>query len=108
MSEEEKHPAKLAAAKLFDAEDVWYTEEETAEIIRREYAKSQWRAIESAPKDKKVFFWVMLKEGRKALMVQGAPHRVFCKFGGWSSVLKATHWRPDLPNPPSLPEAPSD
>ncbi len=50
MSDEERDPAKRAAALLYE-EDRWFDVDETASIIRDEYAKSQWRPIDTAPKD---------------------------------------------------------
>lgn len=94
MSKDLKDPAKRAAAILFN--DKWYTEDETAEIIRREYAKSQWLPISTAPKDKAILtygpscgiyvtFWDVCGE--------------WCEAGGeehWT--YEPTHWCP-LPEP---------
>ena len=66
-----------------------------------------WRAIESAPKDREVFFWCVPKTPDEAYMDTSGNsifsiHEPFLHrghFGSWSSLSKATHWMP-LPSAP--------
>ena len=53
-----------------------------------------WRPIESAPMNEPAEFWPPLRNcyGEMEQRFRG-------KFGCWSSLYKATHWRP-LPKPP--------
>ncbi len=74
---------------------------------RRAEQDDGWQPIETAPKNAKVMFWtewaddIGTVEWRKL-----HPHPLEPVFigehGTWSSILKATHWRP-LPTPPKAP-----
>ena len=72
---------------------------------------SEWHPIKTAPKDLEALFWIVPKtandrcycttSGKPILLRQDTPGQVrVCKLGGWSSLVKATHWTP-LPAPPS-------
>jgi hypothetical protein len=67
-----------------------------------------WQPIATAPKDVEALFWVIAKTAEEAYLDEdghsiftgGAPRIEKCKLGHWSSLSKATHWRP-LPPPPA-------
>lgn len=82
---------------------------------------SQWHPIATAPRDERVFFWVVPLTAREAHTdTSGNPITVACKpyrhegrYGSWSSLMKAVLWMP-LPTPPvakvsaaPLPDVPS-
>lgn len=66
-----------------------------------------WQPIETAPRDADLLFWVVSKSAEEAYVdssgkpiVSHAPPRLHRgRFGSWSALSKATHWRP-LPEPP--------
>ena len=65
---------------------------------------ASWQPIETAPKDREVLFWVVPLSAEETYrdtsgnpITSGAQPRVmFCRFGHWSSLSKATHWA-DVP-----------
>lgn len=68
-------------------------------------AQHGWRPIETAPRDEICDFWIEWADGcgpGRPLGETPYAHRQRFrgKFGGWSSVEKATHWMP-LPEPPA-------
>jgi hypothetical protein len=65
---------------------------------------AEWQPIETAPKDRNVFFWIMPNEGYRdtsgnAIVSRELPHMVFGIYGRWSSLMKATLWH-ESPTPP--------
>ena len=70
-----------------------------------------WMPIESAPKDERVFFWIVPLERHEArLDSSGNPiisnhksYRHEGKFGTWGGLSKAILWHP-LPPPPTTGE----
>lgn len=67
-----------------------------------------WQPIETAPMNVLALFWVVpLSEDEtftdtsgKPILSSGEPRIRMEKYGGWSSLSKATHWMP-LPAAPS-------
>ena len=66
-----------------------------------------WQPIETAPKDGDALFWVVpktadetyLDSNNKPIVTNHEPYLHMGRRGSWSSLSKATHWRP-LPAPP--------
>ena len=78
--------------------------------IDRLRSLQQWRPIESAPKDKKCFFWVRPRteedEGvigntsGRPILTKSEPRRVEGMYGCcWTSLEKAVYWMP-VPSDP--------
>lgn len=73
-----------------------------------------WQKIETAPKDREVFFWIVPKTAEetytdssgKPILSDGPPYKEFCKHGHWSSLNKATLWH-EVPADPNQ-EQPAD
>jgi hypothetical protein len=71
---------------------------------------SEWRSIDTAPRDSKAIFWIvpkapeeqwLMEPGDKPVSTVGfIPHSEMTHYGRWSCLWKATHWMP-LPAPPN-------
>lgn len=81
-----------------------------------EAAEAGWQPIETAPKEREVFFWLVPKTedesytdtSGRAIVANCKPYWKFARYGGWSSTMKAVLWREDLAAPPAAaPEVPT-
>lgn len=71
---------------------------------------SDWRPIETAPRDAKCLFWVVPRTANETwkdtsgnpILAKSKPHAELCAYGGWGALMKATHWQPMQ----ALPEGP--
>lgn len=70
---------------------------------------SEWKPIETAPRDIKAMFWIRpstIEDGKyftdtsgKPIIVCAEPQLHIGGYGTWSSLWVATHWMP-LPSGP--------
>lgn len=70
-------------------------------------AVQSWQPIKTAPRGTDAFFWIVPKSSEETwrdtsgnpIVAEFAPYLYHGKYGGWSSMTKATHWMSPL-NPP--------
>lgn len=66
--------------------------------------RAGWQPVDTAPKDRDVFFWIMPNRGFSDTsgnpIVSSEPPRMFYgRYGRWSSLMKAALWH-EGPTPP--------
>ena len=89
------------------------TAESLIEMVKREATRPtapQWISVKDRlpPKESKVWFWLVPKEGvecphntsGKPICACADPYMYACKWTCWPSLMKPTHWMP-LPEPPT-------
>lgn len=87
---------------------VWTLQQEL-KLAEEGLANYQWQPIDTAPERVEALFWIrpgtredgdwFCDTSGNAILAHDAP-RIFMGWrGGWSSLMKATHWMP-LPPPP--------
>ncbi len=75
---------------------------------------SGWQPINTAPRDREVFFWIVPKSedetytdtSGRPIVANVQPKLHFSTFGRWGSLFKATHWH-DVPRDPPVAETPA-
>lgn len=89
-----------------------YEAEQLKATLARAVEDAEWKPIETAPKDEKVFFWIVPKTlddgidvtifcdtSGKPILSSHKPYWLFCEFNCWGGLSRATHWRPNLTGP---------